>query len=73
MKINNSFNNYYVNLKSIQDINKKMDTDAQEISEDKNITKNLVDEEILKDDFKANIVSIKTQDENNKTILDLKA
>jgi flagellar hook protein FlgE len=66
-----------VNTKDFQSVNARM-VDKLEIStktvdEGVNLTKELTDQIVIENGFKAQMPAIKTQDEMTKTLLDIKA
>ena len=76
MKIYSSLNNityFNSNINSMKKLENKMNKISSEIAVDKNIPENIVKEIEIKNFYKADAVSIKYQDENFKTILNLKA
>lgn len=68
----NRINPYYNNVNSLLSLSKKLDKVTNKISKDNEIAKNIVKEDIIFYDFKANIVSIKTQNQINKSLLNIK-
>jgi len=66
MKIN-------VNLNAMNHYEAKFNRNAENISQNRNLTKNIVEESINLKVFEAQIIPIKTEDKIIKTILDIKA
>ena len=68
----NRINPYYNNVNSLLSLSKKFDKVTNKISKGNEVAKNIIKEDIIFYDFKANIVSIKTQNQINKSLLNIK-